>query len=287
MGDYMKIAFIGTGVMGKPMALHLSKAGHDVSVYNRTFEKAKSLEPFANAYKKIEECVRDAEIIFSIVGYPSDVEEVYAKIIPIAKKGTILVDMTTSSPKLAIKLYHEAKANGLYMIDAPVTGGDLGAINGTLSIMVGGDEDIFERIYPLLNLMGSKLTYMGKAGSGMHAKLTNQIVIAGNIIGIAEALVYAKSKGLNPSRMIEVITGGSANSWQAANNGPKMVNQDYQPGFYLKHFLKDLRLILAEKEELQLTVLEEVASIYEKLSKIGYDNLGTQSVIEYYLQKMM
>jgi 3-hydroxyisobutyrate dehydrogenase len=283
----MKIAFIGTGVMGKPMALHLSKAGHEVSVYNRTFEKAKSLEPFASAHKKIEECIRDAEIIFSIVGYPSDVEEVYAKVIPLAKKGSILVDMTTSSPKLAIKLYHEAKARGLHMMDAPVTGGDLGAINGTLSIMVGGDKDIFERIYPLLNLMGSKITYMGKPGSGMHAKLANQTVIAANLIGIAEALVYAKEKGLDLNRMLEVITGGSANSWQAANNGPKMVNHDYKPGFYLKHFLKDLRLILAEKEELQLTVLEEVASIYEKLSKIGYDNLGTQSVIEYYLQKMM
>jgi len=261
----MKIAFIGTGVMGKPMALHLSKAGHNVAVYNRTYEKAKQLEPFAKAFDKIEDCIKDVQVIFSIVGYPEDVEEVYAHVIPLANKGTILVDMTTSSPKLATKLYEKAKLNGLHMIDAPVTGGDLGAINATLSIMVGGDEEIFKHIEPLLKLRGSNVTYMGKAGSGMHAKLANQTVIAGNILGIAEALVYAKSKGLDESKMLEVIVGGSASSWQAANNGPKMISKDYQPGFYLKHFLKDLKLAIDEKEDLKLGVLEHVTSIYEKI----------------------
>ena len=178
----MKIAFIGTGVMGKPMALHLSDAGHEVSVYNRTYEKAKALEPKVKAFNTIRECIKDAEIIMTIVGYPTDVIEVYDTVIEYAKRGTILVDMTTSSPRLAIDLYHMAKQKGLPMLDAPVTGGDVGANKGTLSIMVGGDEAIFHKVLPLFKLMGTTVTYMGEAGSGMHAKLANQTAIAGNII---------------------------------------------------------------------------------------------------------
>ncbi len=282
----MKIAWIGTGVMGKPMALHLAKAGHEVSVYNRTMEKAKACGSSVKVCQSIKECVMNKDVVFSIVGYPSDVKEIYEEIINYASPQTILVDMTTSSPRLAVELYERAKKKGLSMLDAPVTGGDLGAINGTLSIMVGGDEVTYAKILPLLEIMGSKITYMGKAGLGMHAKLANQIVIASNIIGVAEALTYAELKGLDPYQMLEVIVGGSANSWQAAKNGPKMIRKDYQPGFYLKHFLKDLKLAIEEKGELKLPTLEKVEAIYQKLYDFGFQDFGTQAIIEYYIQKL-
>ena len=282
----MKIAWIGTGVMGKPMALHLANAGHKVTVYNRTIEKAKALEPHVEVAETIKACVQDKDVVFTIVGYPQDVKEVYEEVIEYAHPNTMCVDMTTSSPKLAKELYEKAKKKGLSMLDAPVTGGDLGAINGTLSIMVGGDEKTYTNVLPLLEIMGSKITYMGKPGSGMHAKLANQTVIAGNIVAIAEALTYAEKKGLEPYRMLEVIVGGSANSWQAAKNGPKMISKDYQPGFYLKHYLKDLKLIIEEKEDLKLPVLEKVTDIYERLYQLGFQDFGTQAIIEYYIQKL-
>jgi 3-hydroxyisobutyrate dehydrogenase len=282
----MKVAWIGTGVMGKPMALHLAKAGYEVSVYNRTYEKAVQLEPFVKAHPDIKSCVKDADIVFSIVGYPQDVLETYQSVMKYVKKGTILVDMTTSSPSLAISLYEQAKEKGLFMLDAPVTGGDLGAINATLSIMVGGDQEIFNRVLPLFEKMGKTITYMGKAGSGQHAKLANQTTIAGAIMGLAEALVYAKEKELNLDAMLKVITGGSANSWQATNNGPKMLIEDYKPGFYVKHFLKDLKLVLEEKQDLKLEVVETVTKAYQILSDQGFSENGTQSIIEYYLRKM-
>jgi 3-hydroxyisobutyrate dehydrogenase len=283
----MKIAWIGTGVMGKPMASHLSAAGYQITAFNRTFEKAKALEPHIKAVETIKECVKDADFVFSIVGYPSDVEETYKEVMKHAKKGAILVDMTTSSPTLAIKLYEDAWKLGLRMLDAPVTGGDIGAINATLSIMVGGDKEVFETVLPLLKVMGKTITYMGKAGSGMHAKLANQTVIAGNIIGITEALVYAKVKGLDLEAMLGVITGGSANSWQAQYNGAKMINKDYTPGFFVKHYLKDLKLVIEEKKDLKLAGVEYACKAYQILSDHGFQESGTQSIIEYYLRNMM
>jgi 3-hydroxyisobutyrate dehydrogenase len=282
----MKIAWIGTGVMGMPMANHLAKHGYDVSVYNRTYEKALSMEPFCKAYNQLEDCVKQADIIFSIVGYPKDVEETYQIVMHHAKKGAILVDMTTSSPSLAIKLYKEAKSKGLYMLDAPVTGGDLGAINATLSIMVGGDYEVYEKVLPLFKLMGKTITYMGNPGAGMHAKLANQTAIAGAIMGLAEALCYAKDKKLDLERMLGVINGGSASSWQSINNGPKMINQDYKPGFYVKHFLKDLKMVMEEKEHLKLSVLENVVKAYDLLSNLGFQDTGTQSIIEYTIKQL-
>lgn len=284
--EIMKIAWIGTGVMGKPMALHLADAGYDVTVYNRTYEKAKALEPKVKVAKDIKSCVENADVVFSIVGYPSDVNETYEHVMKYVKKNTILIDMTTSSPTLAVELEKEAKKQGLSMLDAPVTGGDLGAKNATLSIMVGGDEKVFHHVLPLLERLGKTITYMGKPGNGQHAKLANQTAIAGSIIGIAEALIYAKSKGLDQERMLSVITGGSANSWQAANNGLKMIRGDYAPGFYIKHFLKDLKLVIEVKKDLPLEVVTQVARVYEILSDDHMQDLGTQAVIEYYLRRM-
>lgn len=280
----MKILFIGTGVMGKPMALNLAKNNVDVTVYNRTHEKALALKSQVKVTTDLIEAAKHANIIFSIVGYPSDVKEVYEKIIPHCAKGTILVDMTTSSVKLAKELYELAKKHGLFMLDAPVTGGDTGAINGTLSIMVGGDKTIYETIRSYLTYMGTTITYMGGPGTGQTMKLANQITIAGNILGIAEGLYFAKEKGLNLNDVYKVITGGSASSWQAINNGKKMITQDYEPGFYIKHFLKDLRLALDEAEGLDLPLLAQAEKTYSLLSNLHNDS-GTQAVIEYYLKQ--
>ena len=283
----MKILWIGTGVMGAPMAKHLLEAGHEIYGYNRTPDKAKALEPDIKFCKDIKTCIKDVDIVFTIVGYPSDVKEVYDVLLEEANPRTIMVDMTTSSPTLAKEIYEKAKKKNIDVLDAPVTGGDLGAINGTLSIMVGGDFHIYEKVLPLFQYMGKTITYMGEAGSGMYAKLVNQTVIAGNIMGISEGLMLAKQKNLDLESMLSVITGGSANSWQAANNGKKMIEKDYEPGFFVKHFLKDLKLAMDEKENLDLKVLEIATKAYETLSSKGFSEKGTQAIIEYYLQKMM
>lgn len=283
----MKVLWIGTGVMGAPMAKHVKDAGHIVYAYNRTAAKAKALEPDLIFCDDIKKCIKDVDIVFTIVGFPQDVKDVYDIILEEANPKTICVDMTTSSPTLAKEIYEKGTAKGLYVLDAPVTGGDLGAINGNLSIMVGGDHAIYEKVLPLFQVMGKTVTYMGQAGSGMYAKLVNQTVIAGNIIGIAEGLTLAKSKNLDLDRMLNVITGGSASSWQAQYNGRKMIDKDYEPGFFIKHYLKDLKLAMEEKENLDLKVLEIVTKAYQVLSDEGFNEKGTQAVIEYYIQKMM
>lgn len=283
----MKILWIGTGVMGAPMAKHLSEAGYEVYAYNRTKSKAKALSPDIKYCDSLTSCIKEVDIIFTILGFPKDVEEVYDVILEHANQRTICVDMTTSSPKLAKEIYKKAELKNIDFLDAPVTGGDLGAIKGTLSIMVGGAFHMYEKLLPLFQVMGKTITYMGKPGSGMYAKLVNQTVIAGNILGIAEGLVLAKAKGLDLDQMLHVITGGSAHSWQAEHNGRKMIDKDYQPGFFIKHYLKDLKLAMEEKEELDLKVLEIATHAYQKLSEEKYNEKGTQAIIEYYLQKMM
>lgn len=281
----MKVFWIGTGVMGAPMAKHLAKAGYEVFAYNRTIEKAKALLPDIQVCQTIEEGVKKADVVFTIVGYPKDVNEVYQEIIKHAKPNTILIDMTTSSPLLAKAISKEAQAKQLHFLDAPVTGGDIGAINGTLSIMVGGNEKIYEKVVPLLQCLGKTITYMGQAGSGMMAKLVNQVVIAGNILGIAEGLTLAKDQGLDLEKMLQVITGGSANSWQAQNNGPKMLIRDDEPGFFIKHFLKDLNLALEASAELDLPVLKAAQRAYDMLSNQDYADKGTQAIIAAYEKK--
>ncbi len=277
----MKIGFIGIGIMGLPMVRHLKKAGYPITIYNRTLDKIKHLGSEFDIASSIEELVQDKDVIFSIVGYPSEVESVLTEGFKFAKQGTIFVDMTTSSPKLAIKLSKIAIQNELILLDAPVTGGDIGAKNGTLSMMVGGDIESYLRIKSLLETMTGKITYMGPSGNGQYAKLANQICIAGNLMGIAEALIFAKDHQLNLESMLSVISGGSAASWQAINNGPKMILKDYMPGFYVKHFLKDLTLALDEMET-PLPLLTKAQSIYTWLNETHMDS-GTQAIIEYYL----
>lgn len=280
----MKIAWIGTGVMGRPMALNLKEGGYDVHVYNRTSSKAFAMEEFGvTAHETLESCVKDADFVFTIVGYPKDVQNVFEEAFKHSKKGAVIVDMTTSSPALAKDLFEQGSKLGFNVIDAPVTGSDLGAINGTLSIMVGGEEDAFNKTLPLFQKLGQTINYMGKAGSGQYTKLANQAAIAGAIAGITEALSFAKEKELDLNKVLNVLTGGSANSWQAANNGLKMINNDYKPGFYIKHFLKDLNLILEESKTFSPEVVKTVQRIYDKLNNDGYGDLGTQALIKYYI----
>jgi 3-hydroxyisobutyrate dehydrogenase len=280
------VAWIGTGFMGKPMANHLADGGYDVIVYNRTLSKTEGMNPMIAVADNIQACVLEADIIFTMVGYPRDVEQVYLEVFKYAKKGAILIDMTTSSPKLARKLEKLAKEKGLVMVDAPVTGGSIGATNASLSIMVGCEDQTFEQIKPLLNLMGSKIIKVGEVGSGQEAKLANQIAVAGNIVAIAEALSFAKSKNINLNDMLEIINNGAGGSWQSIHSAPKMLSKDFTPTFLVKHFVKDLGLVLEEKDALKLPIVEQVSRIYTALEKAKLGEMGIQVVIEYYLQNM-
>lgn len=284
----MKIAFIGIGVMGKGMVMNLRKAGHTLSVYNRTYSKAKAIEADGiTAYTTIKECCKDADIIMTMVGFPKDVEEVYYMkdgIFDSAKKNTILIDYTTSSPTLAKKLYEDAKKHHLYMLDAPVSGGDIGAQNGSLSIMCGGDKEIYDKVLPIFECIGTTFNYMGEAGNGQHTKMCNQICVAGAVAAVAEALAYANHAGISSEDMLKAISKGAAGSWQLDHNALKMVHHDFNPGFYNKHFVKDMTIAQNEAEQngLSLELLSTVLKIYKTLCDEGYEDLGTQSVIKYY-----
>lgn len=284
----MNIAFIGIGVMGRGMVANLLKAGNDVQVYSRRRESAQEVvAQGAVWHDSIKGCVREADVVITMVGFPKDVEEVYfgqGGIILSAKPGATLIDMTTTSPKLAERIYSVAKEKGLQALDAPVSGGDTGARTGTLAIMVGGDEDAFLRCAPVFEAMGKTIRYAGSAGKGQHTKMANQIVIAGAVSGVAEAIAYAKAAGLDVNEMLGTITGGAAGSWQLANNGPKMAEGDYRPGFYIKHFIKDMSLAHEEAADrgLSLPVLDTALAAYRQLADEGYGDEGTQAIIRKY-----
>ncbi|MGI6769175.1 MAG: NAD(P)-dependent oxidoreductase [Bacilli bacterium] len=284
----MKIGFIGLGVMGKSMARNLKKAGFAVSIFARNPEKVQDLvsEGFKR-YETIKELVVDSEVVITIVGYPSDVREVYFdadKIIANAQAGTILMDMTTSSPTLAKEIHQKAKDKNIYSLDCPVTGGDLGAKNGTLTIFVGGEREIYEKALPVLEAMGKVITFVGAPGSGQHAKLANQIAIAGAISAVSETIAYAKANGLDPKALVEVWGSGSAGSWQMSNMAPRALNGDLQPGFFIKHFIKDMNLAIEESEDkgLYLKMLKIVRDMFQEMADRGYQDLGTQAIIDYY-----
>ncbi len=281
----MNIGFIGIGIMGLPMVRHLKKSGHDITIYNRTIEKILPLQSEFKLAYSIEELVKDKAVVFTIVGYPSEVEAVLLEAFKYAKPKTIFIDMTTSSPVLAKRLASIGSEHHFVVLDAPVTGGDIGAKNGTLSMMVGGDEATYLSVKPLLETMTSRITYMGLAGSGQYAKLANQICIASNLMGVAEAITFAKDHGLDPNAMLQVIGAGSAASWQAINNGPKMISGDYQPGFYIKHFVKDLALAF-DSMVTPLPNLTQAKKVYAWLA-VSYQDSGTQAIIEYYLQQVI
>lgn len=282
-----KIAWIGTGVMGNAMVTHLINAGYTCSLYNRTKEKMMNLKDKAILCDTIADAVKDADVVFTMVGYPKDVREVYCAdhgIFNHCKKGILCVDMTTSAPSLAVELSLIAKEKGVRLLDAPVSGGDIGAKNATLSIMVGGLKSDFDEALEYFQYMGKQITYIGESGSGQHCKMANQIVVAGNIAAVTEAISYIQSKGLDESLILQAISGGAAGSWQLSNNGPKILKEDYNPGFYIHHFIKDLKLVCEEAEnaQLDLSVVKDVLSKYEYLALNGYSSLGTQALIKAY-----
>ena len=282
------IAFIGTGVMGASIVKHLLKAEHDVTIYSRTKAKALPLlELGAKWADSPAEATRNKELIFTMVGYPQDVEQVYCGengILSTAKSGATIVDMTTSEPSLAKKLYTLALEKGVHSIDAPVSGGDIGAQNGTLSIMIGGDEAIVASVRPIFELFGANIVYQGQAGAGQHTKMCNQIAIAGGMIGTCEAIIYGLKAGLTMEDVLISISSGAAGSWSLSNLAPRILKQDLEPGFYIKHFIKDMKIALDEAQQmnLQLPGLKLAKSMYDILLTEGYGEKGTQALIKYY-----
>ena len=284
----MRIGFIGVGVMGNGMVKNLLSHGYEVSAYTRTRAKAlEALEAGAEWRESAADCVRDADAVITMVGFPPDVEEVYfgeKGIMANARPGTLVIDMTTTSPRLAQRIYTEAADRGLSALDAPVSGGDTGARAGTLAIMVGGDREAFERAVPIFEAMGKSIRYMGAAGSGQHTKMANQIAIAGTLAGVCEAIAYARAAGLDVDEVISTISGGAASSWQLANNGPKSAHGDFAPGFFIKHFIKDMTLADGEARarDLPMPVLEKVLAMFRALEAQGYGDEGTQALIRAY-----
>ncbi|MDU2064936.1 MAG: NAD(P)-dependent oxidoreductase [Sporomusaceae bacterium] len=279
-----KIGFVGTGVMGKSMAGHLLTAGYSVMVYNRTKAKAeKLLEQGALWAETVAMMAQSCDIIITMVGYPKDVEETYlapSGLIAQAKAGTILIDMTTSSPLLAKKLYEAGKARDVAVLDAPVSGGDVGARQAKLSIMVGGEAKVFETALPIFQCLGTNIVKQGGPGAGQHTKMCNQIAIASNMMGVCEAMAYAREAGLDPQQVLTSIATGAAASFSLSNLAPRMLSGDQAPGFYVKHFIKDMKIALEAAAEMKLALpgLALAKELYEQLAAAGHENSGTQAL---------
>ncbi|KZE63814.1 oxidoreductase [Fictibacillus phosphorivorans] len=278
------VGFIGTGVMGKSMAGHLMNAGHPVHVYTRTKEKAEDLlEKGAVWADTPKEIATNCDVIITMVGYPKDVEEVYLGadgLIAHAKEGSYLIDMTTSSPQLAQKIERTAAERNISALDAPVSGGDIGARDAKLSIMVGGKESAFNDMKPVFSKMGTNIVYQGEAGAGQHTKMCNQIAIASGMMGVCEAILYAEKAGLNPEKVLKSIESGAAGSWNLSNLGPRILKGDFAPGFYVKHFIKDMTIALNSAEEMGLLTpgLSLAKKLYDELAEMGEENSGTHAL---------
>ena len=283
--EQSSIGWIGTGIMGAPMCTHLVRAGHRIFVFNRTRKKAGGLlREGATWCDSPAEIARRADIVFTIVGYPDDVREVYfgsKGLLAEPTSGRVFIDMTTTEPALATEIYEKASGFGCVSLDAPVSGGDVGAVKGELSIMIGGDEEVFDSVKPLIGLLGKNIVYQGKAGSGQHAKMCNQITVAGVMIGICENLIYCKKAGLDPRTMLRSVGSGAASSWLLNNLGPRIMDGDYDPGFFVEHFIKDMEIALGESRRMGIDLpgLALVQSLYERASALGHGKLGTQALL--------
>lgn len=281
-----KLGFIGTGVMGTSIVKHLLKAGCTVYVYNRTKAHAEAALAAGALWSATpQEVTEKSDVIFTMVGFPTDVRAVYfgdQGIFQAPIAGKFLVDLTTSEPTLARELFEHALKEGAYALDAPVSGGDLGAQNGTLTIMVGGESEPFAELKPLFELFGTTVQLQGGAGSGQHTKMANQIMIAGTMTGMCELLAYADKAGLNLEKVVATVNGGSAANWSLANYAPRILQHDFTPGFFVKHFIKDLRIALeeAEKMGLELPATQEAKRLYDALAAKGEENAGTQALIK-------
>jgi len=280
----MKIGWIGTGVMGRSMAGHVQAAGHELYVHNRTKAKAEDLlRKGATWCDSPAEAAAKSEILFSMVGLPSDVEETYlGRNGVLSGKGScrILVDMTTSRPSLAQIIEQEAAKRSVESLDAPVSGGDIGAKDATLAIMVGGKKQVFDKVLPVFQLMGKNIAYMGKAGAGQHAKTANQILVAGTMIGVCESLLYAVKLGLDQQAVIDIISKGAAGSWAISNLGPRLVRGDFKTGFFVKHFVKDMGIALQEAAAVGLSLpgLALVHQLYIAVLAQGHHDCTTQAL---------
>lgn len=279
-----RIGWIGTGVMGLSMCGHLMDAGYELTVFNRTRSKAASLLDKGAAWADTpKEVAQASDIVFIMVGFPDDVREVIlgeAGVLAGTKAGDTVVDMTTSSPDLARIIHQECAAKDVKALDAPVSGGDIGAREATLAIMVGGDQPVFDAILPLFEIMGKTIALMGAAGSGQHTKMTNQILIAGTMIGVVECLLYAQHAGMDAHQVIDVIGKGAASSWSINTLGPRIADGDFDPGFYIKHFVKDMGIALEESRRMCLSLpgLAMVHQFYVSAMAMGWENLGTQGL---------
>ncbi|MBB6451152.1 3-hydroxyisobutyrate dehydrogenase [Geomicrobium halophilum] len=278
------VGFIGIGVMGKSMAKHILDQGYQVLVYTRTKAKADDIVASGAKWKEsVPELAAEADVVITMIGYPQDVEEVYFSkngLLAHMKDGATLIDMTTSKPSLAKKIAEAAKEKSGSALDAPVSGGDVGARNAKLTIMIGGEQRDYEKWLPLFETMGENIQYQGPAGSGQHAKMCNQIAVAASMIGAAEALGYAKEAGLDQEKVLKSISTGAGGSWTLQNLAPRMLNDDFAPGFYVKHFIKDMEIAIDESENMEKNIpgLELVKSLYDQLAEQGEENSGTQSI---------
>lgn len=280
-----RIGWIGTGVMGSSMCGHLIEAGYAATVFNRSPEKTKSLvDRGATLAKTPAEVAAASDIVFTIVGFPADVESVILGddgVLSGASDGNVVVDMTTSRPSLAIQIAQAAAEKGVASIDAPVSGGDIGAKAAALSIMVGGDAAVVERVDPLFRLMGKTIVHQGGPGSGQHTKMVNQTLIASNMVSVCEAMLYATKVGLDPTTVLKSVSSGAAGSWALSNLAPRMIAGDYAPGFYVEHFIKDMGIALDEAARMQLCLpgLALAHQLYQALAAQGHARDGTQALI--------
>lgn len=280
-----RIGWIGTGVMGKSMCGHLMAAGYQTNVYNRSVEKTDALaEKGAAVAPSIAELTRASDVIFTIVGYPADVRQVTLGargVLESARPGTVIVDMTTSEPALAAEIHQAALAKGVHTIDAPVSGGDIGAREARLSIMIGGVKEVADALRPLFEIMGKTIVYQGPAGSGQHTKMVNQILISTNMIGVCEALLYGYKAGLDLNTVMESVSSGAAGSWSLSNLGARMIAGNFEPGFFVEHFLKDMGIALAESRRMKLALpgLALAEQLYRAVEAQGFGRKGTQALL--------
>ena len=280
-----KIGWVGTGVMGRWMCQHIMDLGYSAMVYNRTKAKAQPLlDDGASWADSPSEVAAASDVIFSIVGFPPDVREVYLGdngILKGAKSGSIIVDMTTTEPSLAQEIYEAANPQGVSSIDAPVSGGDVGAREARLSIMVGGDADAVETVMPLFEAMGQNIVHQGGAGAGQHTKMCNQITIAGTMAGVCEALLYGYKAGLDLETMLSSISGGAAACWSLDNLAPRILQRNFDPGFFVEHFIKDMGIALDEAKKMNLSLpgLALVHQLYLAVQAQGHGRLGTQALM--------
>lgn len=276
-----RIGFIGLGVMGRSMAHLLLAKFKNLNIYSRTKEKALPLiEEGAMWYESAKEVAKNSDVVFTIVGYPKDVREVYESMMSVDVKGKLFVDMTTTEPSLEKEIGKALGEKGASFIDAPVSGGDKGAREGTLSIMCGGEKEDVERAMKYFLVMGKTIEHLGPVGSGQHTKMANQILISGTMIGLCESLVYAKKAGLDLMQVISTLSKGAAGCWSLDNYGPRIVNGDFNPGFMVKHFVKDMKIAIDESRKMGLDLkgLDLVERLYEEMEKEGEGNLGTHAL---------